>query len=156
MVSDLSPGLYNEWVVPRFLQCGGYADHIEIVLLWFSSGGTKSVLHTDTQENLHCLVSGTKKFVIIKPYFAESIGPEHKKQGFFNIDVERQVKLHVQQPIYMIQVLFFFVQSKHDSLSQFDKDSMVPGFFEPWGLSLSSSALDTPCTILLIVTVTGI
>ena len=60
LYSDLSPGLYNEWVVPRFLQCGGYANHIEIVLLWFSSGGTKSVLHTDTQENLHCLVSGTK------------------------------------------------------------------------------------------------
>ena len=99
MVSDLSPSMYNEWVVPRFLQCGGYANHIDIVLLWFSSGGTKSVLHTDTQENLHCLVSGTKKFVIIRPYFAESIGPEHKKQGFFNIDVERQVKLHVQQPI---------------------------------------------------------
>ena len=95
MVSDLSPGLYNEWVVPRFLQCGGYAENIAVVLIWFSSGGTKSVLHTDTQENLHCLVSGKKKFVIIEPHFTESIGPEHKKQGFYNIDVERQGRLHI-------------------------------------------------------------
>ena len=90
MVSDLSPGLYSEWRVPKFLLCGGYVEHIALVLIWFSSGGTKSVLHTDTQENLHCLVSGTKKFVMFKPYFAESIGPEHKDQGFYNIDVERQ------------------------------------------------------------------
>ena len=95
MIGDLSLGMYNEWVVPRFLQCGGYADHTEMVLLWFSSGGTKSVLHSDTQENLHCLVSGMKMFVIIKPYFAKSIGPEHKDQGFYNLDVERQARLHV-------------------------------------------------------------
>ena len=89
MVSDLSSGLYDEWVVPRFLLCGGYTDHIKMVFIWFSSGGTKSVLHTDTLENLHCLVSGTKKFVMFKPHFASFIGPENAKQGYYNIDVER-------------------------------------------------------------------
>ncbi len=88
MVSDPSPGMYNEWQLPRFLLCGGFTDHLAMILLWFSSGGTKSVVHTDTIENLHCLISGTKKFVMIKPQFAALIGPEHKKKGFYDIDVD--------------------------------------------------------------------
>ncbi len=89
MVSDPPPLMYNEWKVPRFMLCGGFTNHIAIVLMWFSSGGTKSVVHTDTQENLHCLISGTKRFVMIKPYFSGYIGPEHQKKGFYDIDVDQ-------------------------------------------------------------------
>ncbi len=89
MVSDPPPNMYNEWQVPRFMLCGGFMDHIDMVLMWFSSGGTKSVVHTDTFENLHCLISGTKKFVLIKPHFSGFIGPEHQKKGFYDIDVDQ-------------------------------------------------------------------
>ena len=61
MVSDLSEGMVRDWRLPRALLCGGYTDHLMFVYVWFSSGGTKSVLHTDTYENLHCLVSGQKR-----------------------------------------------------------------------------------------------
>ena len=61
MVSDLSEGMVRDWRLPRFMLCGGYTDHLMFVYIWFSSGGTKSVLHTDTYENLHCLVSGHKR-----------------------------------------------------------------------------------------------
>ena len=32
--------------------------------MWFSSGGTKSVLHTDQYDNLNCVVRGEKIFVM--------------------------------------------------------------------------------------------
>ncbi len=89
MVSDLSDGMRKDWVLPRFLLCGGYTEELMFMYLWFSSGGTKSVVHTDSFENLHCLVSGKKRFVLMEPRFSEIIGPEHKEKGFFNIDVER-------------------------------------------------------------------
>ena len=57
----------------------------------FSSGGTKSVLHTDSYENLHCLVSGLKEFVLIPPEFSDVIGPEHAELGYYYIDVEKYV-----------------------------------------------------------------
>lgn len=55
----------------------------------FSSGGTRSVLHTDAHDNLHCLVSGVKEFVMMDPQYTETIGPEHTAQGFYNIDVDQ-------------------------------------------------------------------
>ena len=47
------------------------------------------MLHTDSYENLHCLVSGVKEFVLIDPLYISTVGPEHKNQGFYNIDVDR-------------------------------------------------------------------
>ena len=55
----------------------------------FSSGGTRSVLHTDSMENMHCLVAGQKEFVMIPPEYARVIGPEWASQGYFNLDVEK-------------------------------------------------------------------
>ena len=83
--------MFDEWELPKFLLCGGFTDHLMFVYLWLSSGGTKSVLHTDSYENLHCVVSGRKEFVLIEPHYAEVIGPEHQEKGFFDIDVERWV-----------------------------------------------------------------
>ena len=62
---------------------------ILLSLYRFSNGGTKSVLHTDSYENLHCLASGIKEFVLIEPSYSEIIGPEHKDLGYYHIDVER-------------------------------------------------------------------
>lgn len=89
MVSGLPPPMFSEWQLPKFLLCGGFTDHLMFTYLWFSSGGTKSVLHTDSYENLHCLVSGRKEFILIEPHYAEVIGPEHEQKGFYDIDVER-------------------------------------------------------------------
>ena len=61
------------------------------VFFRFSNGGTKSVLHTDSYENLHCLASGIKEFVLIPPEFSDVIGPEHAELGYYCIDVEKYV-----------------------------------------------------------------
>ena len=89
MVHSLTPLMYKEWQVPRPLLCGGFMDNLMYAYIWFSSGGTKSVLHTDSFENFHCLVSGRKEFVLIEPHYSTLIGPEHAKKGFYDVDVEK-------------------------------------------------------------------
>ena len=54
----------------------------------FSSGGTRSVLHTDSSQNMHCLVSGKKRFIMIPPKYTKVIGPEWEGQGYYNLDVD--------------------------------------------------------------------
>ena len=51
--------------LPRPLNCGGAGNLLNTVVLWLSSGGTKSVLHYDDLENINCLLSGTKDLVLI-------------------------------------------------------------------------------------------
>ena len=35
--------------------------------MWFSSGGTKSVIHNDDQDNINCVLSGKKRLVMMHP-----------------------------------------------------------------------------------------
>ena len=51
--------------------------------MWFSSGGTKSVLHNDDQENINCLYRGTKELLFIdyKKYKSKVI------EIYFNVPV---------------------------------------------------------------------
>ena len=54
--------------------------------MWFSSGGTKSVVHTDSVDNINCLYSGEKEFVMVNPHkFADKVsGPVTEFGGFNN------------------------------------------------------------------------
>ena len=44
-----------------------FFSHVVLTLqvMWFSSGGTKSVLHNDDVDNINCLFSGTKELLFI-------------------------------------------------------------------------------------------
>ena len=42
-------------------------------MLWFSSGGTKSVLHNDYAENIMCVFRGTKEFFLIDKKYQELV-----------------------------------------------------------------------------------
>lgn len=55
----------DEVFLPKPVVCGGYADLLSTSIIWFSSGGTKSVLHNDDTENINCLFDGTKTLVMI-------------------------------------------------------------------------------------------
>lgn len=37
---------------------------LQSAVLWFSSGGTKSVLHNDDVDNINCLLDGTKDLIM--------------------------------------------------------------------------------------------
>lgn len=47
------------------VSCGGFAEKLLDIVMWFSSGGTKSVLHNDGSDNLNCLFRGSKELVMI-------------------------------------------------------------------------------------------
>ena len=51
--------------LPKCLLCGGFAESIVVSVMWFSSGGTKSVLHNDDVDNINCLYDGEKRLVMI-------------------------------------------------------------------------------------------
>lgn len=36
--------------------------------MWFSSGGTKSVAHTDDYENILCLIDGIKELILVDSF----------------------------------------------------------------------------------------
>ena len=38
---------------------------LQDAVVWFSSGGTKSVLHYDAVDNINCLFDGTKELLLI-------------------------------------------------------------------------------------------
>lgn len=88
-MDSLTSGMYQEWQVPRPLLCGGFRDHFMYTYMWFSSGGTRSLLHTDSSENLHCLVSGSKQFLLMEPHYASVIGPEQALKGIYHVDVDK-------------------------------------------------------------------
>lgn len=41
--------------------------------MWYSSGGTKSVLHTDGYENVNCLIRGNKKLIMINSSYPTEV-----------------------------------------------------------------------------------
>ena len=88
VVTDVPDEMKREWPFPSFLRCGGYTSNIAYINMWFSSGGTKSVLHSDTFENFHCVISGTKVFVMIEAKYSRDIGPEHESTGYYMLDVD--------------------------------------------------------------------
>lgn len=64
MVHDLPKSMEEEFHLPLSLCCGGFQKVINSVVTWFSSGSTKSVLHTDDQDNINCLLDGKKDLIL--------------------------------------------------------------------------------------------
>ena len=66
MVADIPEWLEKDLIVPAPLQCSGLMDGgFDSSVMWFSSGNTASVLHTDDFENIHCVYRGAKNVVLI-------------------------------------------------------------------------------------------
>lgn len=45
--------------------CINYIDISHMQVTWFSSGGTRSVIHHDDLDNINCLFRGTKKLIFV-------------------------------------------------------------------------------------------
>lgn len=65
MVHSLPKQMRGDLRLFPFLSCGGYTHVLNDVIMWFSSGGTKSVLHNDLIDNVNCLFSGTKTLYMV-------------------------------------------------------------------------------------------
>jgi len=55
----------EEYALLKSIGCGGFTNMLQDAVVWFSSGGTKSVLHYDAVDNINCLFDGTKELVMI-------------------------------------------------------------------------------------------
>ena len=54
--------------------------------LWMSSGGTESVVHTDSYDNLNCVLAGSKRFLLIDSSYYPLVS--HAQCGW--IDAEQR------------------------------------------------------------------
>lgn len=90
MVSDVvKPNpLTNDFYIPKPLLCDDITKRISTSILWFSSGGTKSLLHTDSQENLNCVIDGYKEFIMV-PRRQRNVLPLERVGAYSKVDVEK-------------------------------------------------------------------
>lgn len=65
MQNRLYVSLADDVYLPKALLGGGITDYISTMIMWFSSGGTKSLLHNDGFDNFNCLYDGSKEIVLI-------------------------------------------------------------------------------------------
>lgn len=65
------PLVFREYLrlLPLF-SCGGKLDRMQPPYIWVSGGmaSSKSVVHVDNSNNQHCVLKGSKSFMLIPPY----------------------------------------------------------------------------------------
>jgi lysine-specific demethylase 8 len=68
MVDNVPDELRQDVLLPGPLQCPQlYEEMLIEMLMWMSSGGTSSVVHTDAIDNIICVYRGLKRFIMIDP-----------------------------------------------------------------------------------------
>ncbi|XP_035668201.1 bifunctional peptidase and arginyl-hydroxylase JMJD5-like isoform X1 [Branchiostoma floridae] len=93
LVESIEPELRGEFMLLKNLLCGGFLDYLQDAVMWFSSGGTKSVLHFDAVDNINCLFEGSKELFMVDRKEYKHIDIDHQEGSFSGVDVEK-VDLH--------------------------------------------------------------
>lgn len=83
-------GLAKDVPLPGPLCCPEVYENLLIMnVMWFSSGGTKSVVHTDSAENIMCLYQGRKQFVMVDPNkYPDKVKFDHPESAYSSLDVD--------------------------------------------------------------------
>ncbi|XP_021351709.1 lysine-specific demethylase 8-like isoform X2 [Mizuhopecten yessoensis] len=95
LVTDVPEAMKVDLKVPLTLQCGGFQNNLQNIIMWFSSGGTKSHLHNDGLDNINCVLDGTKELVLIDLKYADLIHADgwEEKESYSRVNVDR-VDMH--------------------------------------------------------------
>ncbi|XP_037080541.1 bifunctional peptidase and arginyl-hydroxylase JMJD5-like [Pollicipes pollicipes] len=89
MVDSVSEEMQGDLIVPRSIQCGGLQHMLTDVVLWFSSGGTRSVLHYDELDNINCVLDGSKQFFLVDAeHEAKHEYIDHMEGRYSSVDVQ--------------------------------------------------------------------
>jgi len=94
-VSAIPRGMKAEYEMPKAVNCPAFFDNsaggMRQINHWFSSGGTSSVLHKDSFENINCLYDGSKDMVFIPPnYTTEELHWDYRdNHGHSYIDCQK-------------------------------------------------------------------
>ncbi|XP_057304509.1 uncharacterized protein LOC130641645 isoform X2 [Hydractinia symbiolongicarpus] len=86
--SQLPDLMAEDIFVLPFLTCGSYKERLLHSNLWLSSGEKKSSLRYDAGNTIHCLLNGTKDWILIHPNFTEHI-PTADYRQYSLLDVEK-------------------------------------------------------------------
>ncbi|XP_050390812.1 uncharacterized protein LOC126809970 [Patella vulgata] len=91
MVDNVPEYLKSDLIVPCSLQCQSIlAGKLDDILMWFSSGGTNSVVHHDGFDNINCVYRGSKDFIIVDPVKFKNMVPIDRPEGAYStIDVDK-------------------------------------------------------------------
>ena len=88
-VNQLPSFLAHDFPLPLSLDCPSVIDLIEDNVMWFSSGGTKSVWHNDAYENLNCLFRGKKEFIMAnRSEGVEKVHIDVDDESYSSVDVD--------------------------------------------------------------------
>ncbi|XP_061166543.1 bifunctional peptidase and arginyl-hydroxylase JMJD5-like [Saccostrea echinata] len=89
-VFELTPEMKKDFNLPLSLQCGGFQNFLFAMIMWFSSGDTKSHLHYDSLDNMNCLLDGEKEFIFFDKKYLHSVREKgwNSKGGYSTVDVE--------------------------------------------------------------------
>ncbi|XP_052244595.1 tRNA wybutosine-synthesizing protein 5-like [Dreissena polymorpha] len=90
MVDSVPPALRGDITIPCPLQCKQLAEHNFVDnIMWFSSGGTKSVVHTDSVDNINCLYRGEKTLYFVDPsVHRHDVLIDHPEGAYSGMDVD--------------------------------------------------------------------
>lgn len=90
MVNMLPAQYAPEVRMPAPLRCENTKDLMSSQVTWFSSGGTKSVLHNDDVDNINCLFRGSKDLWFIEYTKNKNFVPIDMLQGgYSSMDVDK-------------------------------------------------------------------
>ncbi|XP_066914737.1 bifunctional peptidase and (3S)-lysyl hydroxylase Jmjd7-like [Clytia hemisphaerica] len=89
MVNALPEELRKHVLMPAPLRCEETKELLSSQVTWFSSGGTKSVLHNDDVDNINCLYRGSKELLFIEYNKNKKHVPlDHPEGGYSSLDVD--------------------------------------------------------------------
>lgn len=91
MVDTVPDFIRKDVLLPGPLQCHDICEEMLVEnILWMSSGGTSSVVHTDSVDNIICSYRGEKQFILVDPKIhRDHVDIDHPEGAFSDIDVDR-------------------------------------------------------------------
>ncbi|XP_078604682.1 bifunctional peptidase and (3S)-lysyl hydroxylase Jmjd7-like [Branchiostoma floridae x Branchiostoma japonicum] len=89
MVEGVPKFLRKDVPMPKSLLCEPLTRMLVDTVMWFSSGGTKSVLHNDDVDNINCLYDGKKELVFISyQRYRHKVTLDHPEGSYSSMDVD--------------------------------------------------------------------
>lgn len=90
LVTSLPSFLRRDVLLPPPLLCNSVTSHLVNSLLWISGGGTKSVLHNDNVDNINCIFSGRKEFLLLNyTRYKNDVIFDQIEDGAMSVDVDK-------------------------------------------------------------------
>lgn len=90
MVDSVPDFIRKDVLLPGPLHCPPiYNEMLVENIFWMSSGGTSSVVHTDSVDNIICSFRGNKQFILIDPdLHRNDVDLDHPEGAYSGIDVD--------------------------------------------------------------------